>query len=269
MKNALLLLIVSLSLFSVSCKKDEGCTDSSSLTYNSEAVNDDGSCIFPVFEKKALVFKTTSQDCSYCGDWGVTYSTDLHNDFPDMEIIDLHSGDYFKSNVVSELVKDLGYSGTPHFFVGPEGMTNNYMVISNRVRQELQKTPDVAIAITHRIGGNNMTIDVQTKKSSNLTGEYYLAVYILEDGQVGYQQGIGGSTIKDFEHNHVMRLEASGEIYGVPIKYEGENSLNHFSVTLRADYPRTGYEMVPGKCYPVAVIWKKTTTGFEFMNVKK
>lgn len=262
-------MVVSLSLTAVSCKKNEGCTDSSSLNYNNDVEKDDGSCIYPAFEKKALVFESTSQDCSYCGEWGVEYATNLQNSFPEIEIIELHGGDNFQSTIVKDLIKDLGYSGTPHFFVGTENVVNSYSIISNRVIQEFQKTPDVALVISSSIEGNTMTIDVQTKKSSTLTDDYYLAVYILEDGQKGYQYVTGSPTIPDFEHNHVMRMEASNEMYGIPISYAGENSLNHFSVTLQAEFPKAEYILVPENCYPVAVIWKKLSSGFEFVNVKK
>ena len=54
---------ISLLFFSViltfsSCRK-KGCTDPTSLAYDSQAKKDNGTCTYPLNVKKALFFKTT------------------------------------------------------------------------------------------------------------------------------------------------------------------------------------------------------------------
>ena len=41
-------LFIAVSIVFVSCTKEEGCTDSVAANYNSDAENDDGSCIFDI-----------------------------------------------------------------------------------------------------------------------------------------------------------------------------------------------------------------------------
>ena len=44
--NLLLLSLLTISLIFTSCKKEPGCMDPNSMTYNPEAKKDDGSCIY-------------------------------------------------------------------------------------------------------------------------------------------------------------------------------------------------------------------------------
>lgn len=69
--------------------------------------------------------------------------------------------------------------------------------------------PKVGLAMTASVSGGTVNLTVKTKFGTNLTGSK-LVVYVLENGliydQVNYTSYYGGgSTIANFQHNHVLR----------------------------------------------------------------
>ena len=259
-KSLLLFAIVSFVAFP-SCKK-KGCTDPNSVAFNEEAKKDDGSCTEPTALKKALVFKSTATWCPYCGDWGSTYSTNISNDYSNCQVIELHDDNEFGSAIVDAIEDALPPAGRPHFYLGTTDVDNNYSLLSNAVSGELAAAVEVSMAMETSTNGSAMNIKVQSKWLGAIIGEFKLAVYILEDGQVAEQDIIGSPSDPNFVHNHVLRSEASNLPFGKDIVINGDGNLEEFDVTL-------GSGLVPANCYPVAVIWKKNGANHDFINFVK
>ena len=77
MKKLLLILLCLPLLFS-SCKKEEGCTDSTATNYNIDAENDDGSCIYEgCTDATANNYSAVASidDGSCCKDCAMAYET--------------------------------------------------------------------------------------------------------------------------------------------------------------------------------------------------
>ena len=71
MKKVILSVLVISSLFACKKKADiAGCMDPNSLTYNAEAVIDDGSCLEAIQTQNVLVMEYTANWCGPCGSWG-------------------------------------------------------------------------------------------------------------------------------------------------------------------------------------------------------
>lgn len=169
------------------------------------------------FKKNVLVEDYTGTWCGWCP--RVAYGIELVEQQTDQAVIvAIHRGNssgayYDPFNYPAEALEDMinlgGY---------PTAMLNRttewtYPEPSN-VNQVVNLTGDQAelgLAITPTLSGNTMNIDVNVKfgedySSSNLK----LVVYILEDGliqdQVNYTSYYGGgSTLVNFEHDHVLR----------------------------------------------------------------
>ena len=258
--SLLLIAVVSFVAFP-SCKK-KGCTDPNSLAFNEEAKKDDGSCTEPTAIKKALVFKMTATWCPYCGDWGATYASNISSDYSDCQVIELHGDNEFGSTIVDDIEATLAPNGRPHFYLGTTDIDNNYSLLSNAVSNELAAAVEVSMAMEASTNGSAMNIRVQSKWVGSMSGEYKLAVYILEDGQVAEQQISGSPSDPNFVHNYVLRSEASNLPFGKDIVINGDGNLEEFDVTL-------GSGLVPANCYPVAVIWKKNGANHDFINFVK
>ncbi len=253
-------MLVMVASFS-SCRK-KGCTDPNSLSYNPEAKKDDGSCTTPTALKKALVFKKTATWCPYCGDWGATYASNLSSTYSDCQVIELH-GDMEMETTVGDAIMDaLPSAGWPHFYLGSEDLANNYSTISNSVSTELAEAVEVSMAMEKSTSGSTINVRVQSQWLGSTSGEYFLAIYVLEDGIVATQQIDGAAADPNFVHDHVLRGEASGAAFGKAITINGEGYLEEFDIPL-------GGSMVPANCYPVAVMWKKNGANYDFVNFIK
>ena len=112
-----------------------------------------------------------------------------------------------------------------------------------------------------------MNIKVQSQLEESFTGENcYLAVYIIEDGQVAPQEvGNPGSGVTDpnFVHNHILRTEATGSTFGQPITFENGKNLTELNATL-APTSLWNYENL----YVVAVIWQQNGSDYRFVNLE-
>jgi hypothetical protein len=245
-----------------SCKK-KGCTDPNSLAFNPEAKKDDGSCTNPSSVKKALVFKKTATWCPYCGDWGATYSTNIMTDYSDCQVIQLHGDSDFETTVGDAIMDALPSAGWPHFYLGTTDISSNsYSELSSGVSAEVGASVEVAMAMEHSTSGTAMNIRVQSQWTGSSSGEYFLAVYILEDGQVAEQDIAGQPSDPNWVHNHVLRAEASSAAFGKAVTVNGDGNLEEFDVTL-------GGSWVAANCYPVAVMWKKNGSDYDFVNFVK
>ena len=253
------MMLVMVASFS-SCRK-KGCTDPNSLSYNPEAKKDDGSCTTPTALKKALVFKKTATWCPYCGDWGTTYSNNLSAAYSNCQVVALH-GDWAMETTVGDAIMDaLPSAGWPHFYSGAEDYTPQYNY-SSVINTELAEAVEVSMAMEKSTNGSTINVKVQSQWLGSTSGEYFLAVYVLEDGIVATQQIDGSPADPNFVHDHVLRGEASGAAFGKAITINGEGYLEEFDIAL-------GSSMVPANCYPVAVMWKKNGANYDFVNLIK
>ena len=255
-----MMLIAIIASFS-SCKK-KGCMDPNSFTFNPEAKKDDGSCTTPEAVKKSLIFKKTATWCPYCGDWGTSYSTDITNAHANCQVIALHGDSEFESTLGDNIMDALPSSGWPHFFAGTEDISNSYYELNSAVNSELGKAVEVAMAIEKSPSASSINVRVQSQWLGSIDGEFYIAVYLLENGQIAEQQIAGSSADPNFVHNNVLRAEANNSPFGVPVTINGYGYLLDVNIDLSSSW-------VAANCYPVAVMWKKNGSSYDFINFVK
>ena len=239
-----------------------GCTDSLSVSYNPNANTEDSTCIYPSPVKKALVFKQGATWSPYDATWGMQYTNDIMNDHSNSFVISLHYADTFSCNVGDEIMTILNYLSYPHFFVGTTSINNSYTLLSTAVNDELNKPVEVAMAIADSVVGSDLFVGVHSQwMDTNNAGEFYLAIYILEDGQIAEQAFPAPTPIdSNYVHNNVLRKEVNDLPFGSPITPIDNNKIVHYQITLDNSW-------VASNCYPVAVIWEKVGTDYEFVNL--
>lgn len=259
------LVIILISVFS-SCSK-KGCTDPMSLAYDVEASKDDGSCTYPENVKKSLVIKVTATWCPPCGDWGAEYVNNIYNDFSgNAEVISVHDDSDFGVDIGYNLMSILNPTGVPSFYLGLDPMGNSgYGNVSDLISADLSTTNQASMAVEHSILDGNMLIRVQSQLENQFSGDNcYLALYIMEDGQVAPQQVSGVGEVVDYVHNHTLRTEANGSTFGMPITFEDGKNLTEVTAALVPD-PIWNH----GNLYVVAVIWQQNGSTYDFINLAR
>jgi hypothetical protein len=247
------------------CEFVMGCMDENSIAYNSLATKDDGSCVYPENIKRSLVLKATGTGCPSCGDWGAEYVNNIYNDFPgSVEVIGLHSNDNFSVDIGYNLLSILNNSAVPSFYLGLNPMGNSdYANVSNLISTELSSPNQVSMAVSYSVANGIMNIKVQSRLENQFIGDNcYLAMYLMEDGQIAPQEVSGIGTVSDYVHDHILRSEANGTTFGIPISFTNGENLTEVSAIL-APSPIWNHDNL----YLVAVIWQQNGSSYDFINL--
>ena len=249
------------------CQYILGCMDENSIAYNSLATKDDNSCVYPDNTKRSLVLKVTGTWCPPCGDWGAEYVNNIYTDFSgNAEVVAVHSQDDFSVDIGYNFISLLNPSGVPSFYLGLAPMGNSgYGNVSNLITSNLNLTNQVSMAVTHSIENSNMTIKVQSRLENQFLGDdCYLALYIMEDGKVAPQQVSGQGEVPDFVHNHILRNEANGSTFGVPISFSNSENITEIIAPLAPSTIWTHENL-----YVLAVIWQKNGSAYDYINLAR
>lgn len=204
----------------ISCKKKttevKGCTDPTALNYNKDANVNDNSCAFPQSDQKSVTWFVTGLWCHVCGEYGVPSWDKLYENKKSVMVpISLHSGDAFSCPAGDTLLNStyLKGGGVPRMGEGlkmvfPSGVTQTVSYNVQKMEQAVNSTISLPMyagtQISKTISGNTISITTRTKFTEAQTGtEYYLAVYLLEDGLVADQVTDHGTI--SMTHNNVLR----------------------------------------------------------------
>ncbi len=218
----------------------------------------------PTSAQKGFSIEYTSTTCSLCGHYGGPTLHQFAKDAPHSVVIALHvnASDPMANNSLS-----YGFSsdrpsggGIPSFWIADKksdmkdaGAMKAYIAANG--------TAIAGIDLKYTKEGSNMKVETLTKFFSAGTGDYYLSVYILEDGidgsskaGTGYVQP-GTSSVypnDDYKHDFVIRAaSANNNVMGEKIMTNpasGKEISKNFTIPLDAAWTH--------KLYAVAVLWK-------------
>jgi hypothetical protein len=256
--TAILLTVV---LFT-SCKKKE--PNPSTETKQAHAV-----------EKKntGLVFKFTGTNCYYCGDWGWDMFKTLINQYhkKDAVCIGAYSQNSFAKLLISPIATDMdkrvpvtkGYPTFTGIFNDAWGGGNTFESMNNIISTSItnhKNSPVVAnVGFTQKIEGDKMVVSTTTKFFQSTDGEYYLGVYILEDGIVANQAGPKGGP--NAVHDNVLRggNGSWGELISSGSVADGKYFDKVININLASEWNKA-------KLTVYSVIWKKNGDKYDFVN---
>lgn len=271
MKKIYLTLIVALLAFA-GCKKTED---------SSTPGNTGGDGITVAELNTAFVVKHTGSKCPPCGGWGWVANEDIINtNKGNAAFVSAYSQNFVAQLFITQTATDLdaawGVTGYPTWSADgilqldrPNGGVN---VTSEKAKVKAEVDAHKAAPVVANVGfktsfnGDVMTIKTKTKFFQAASGDYRVAVYVLEDGVIGAQSG--NANTPNVSHHHVMRGAAT---------LEGASSAPTWGETVATGTITAGTEV--SKTYTmdvkgfnkdnlevVIVIWKKDLGKYVFVN---
>ena len=232
-----------------------------------------------VIEKKAmgLITKMTATWCGPCGSWGWTLFEDIISGVSNEALI---MGVY--SPASSELTNataeqwgnDFNAQGWPSFCVNGKNRTEysstggifTSTTASNCINASdstAGTNPLAAMTYQKIINGSTLTVNTATKFYANLSGQYYLGAYIVEDGVIADQSGDAGPGAS---HHFVLRGSMDGNVYGTLIKggsVEANETIEQ-TFTMELDASWVTENITVG-----LVLWNQVNGSYLFMNAYK
>lgn len=218
-----------------------------------------------------LITKRTATWCPLCGGWGWNFFKSLISDNEEKAILWAahHSGDLVNS-VSKDITSNLGGFGQPRFYVNNDDKnvtSSNTSTKRQQIRDEVddnfQKSPKVNAGLRCQVSGRNLQCDTRVVFFQNDTGNFYLAVYIIENGVINDQAGRGSNV----SHPYVLRGNMHNASFGERITDDTViASGTEFTFQFSKDIP-TAWEM--DSLYLTAIIWDQQGGTYYFQNGSK
>ena len=259
----LMLSFLALGLTVSSCKKDEEPEPEPEPTFSSHTQ-----------VQVPIVLKETGELCGPCGGWGWTRWEGVLNSVQGKTFLWAQYSDYFVSNshfvnqeldasnsVNNAFQANFPYGGSkPLFYInGVEAASTTVSAAEAAVNASIASTP-VDVSAAYRIGwdGDNLTVTAQAKLYNNMTGNYYMGVYLVEDKAKGTQSGHPSSS-PDLEHHMVMRGSVGGSVWGEEIIATSASAGAMIEKTFTQAVPSS---YIKSNLTIGVIIWKKNGTKY-------
>lgn len=217
-------------------------------------------------EQSTLLVKKTATWCPFCGQYGWTMMKGIMEDNNDKAVIvGAHHSGNLMSSTAADLMNHYGGSGQPVFFQNRTNLRVNSGNVSSK-RTEVKNIVDNNYATTARIGvgvrveddKGVFNIDVKTEFLEEVTGDFNIAVWIVENDVQQSQSGRSGLQ----DHPNVLRDNVNGtfgEVLATGTTSAG--TINDFSFTYTPD---PSYKLENLRF--VAVIWEDKAGSYSFEN---
>ena len=218
--------------------------------------------------QKTLLTKITATWCPNCGTWGWTFFEDIITDNGEKAVFvgahhngDLASppGQSFSANFNAPY-QPYFYAGNLELGVTGSNIDSKRQEVKDLVDGNFLQSPIANVGFEASLSDDMLVVNTKTKFFQEATGDYYLGVYILEDGVINNQASNSSMAV----HPYVIRAAFTPEIFGNSLANgtvtNGTEFTESFSIQLESGWS-TDHLIVAG------IIWDKDGDTFQFVNV--
>lgn len=184
---------------------------------------------YPENKKQVVVLLQTGTWCGACPG-GANVMRNLVQEFGSQVVpIAVHGGydDPMKISCYNNFRSDRSYSGFPSFYITEPRYGASLNNTRPAVESKLTETTDAAVAIRMTDEGDSLVFESKTAFYRDLTGSYFLSIYITEDSIFGgtgsglYDQSGAGA---EYYHDYVLRATSvEGKFWGEEIVIDPRN----------------------------------------------
>ncbi len=216
--------------------------------------------------QKSLITKITATWCPNCGSWGWTFFENIYEDNADKAlIIAAHYSGELQTTVAADFATNFNVNYQPYFIVGNENqnvtsinVTAKRAVVQNLVDNNYELSPVVNAGLVVTKNGNTLDVQTKTRFFQNTDGEYYLGVYVIEDGVVNYQTNQGDDAV----HKNVLRAGMSGSSFGELISIGSVSA----ETEITKDYSIDIIGWNENNLEIATILWKKEGSSYIYEN---
>lgn len=195
------------------------------------------------FVRNVCLMEFTDASCSFCPDASRYIDRNILGKNDKVHLMAFHEKDQWKSEQFVTLFSKFGLTGTPAASVDMRGgislETGNRDALKTAIAESESDYPahcGVAVSSSVDAQGNaKVTVKLHSEKSA----DYYLAVYVVEDGLKGPQLD-GSLTEENYYHQFVVRQMLSATVYGDGLGRVAaeQEKTKEYTVTCAADWNR-------------------------------
>jgi hypothetical protein len=219
--------------------------------------------------QKTLLTKRTATWCPNCGTWGWDMAKgleELQNE--NAILIRAHYSGTLESQASIDITENFEANYQPEFFineerqnVGSSTWSSKLSLFDEMIDANAQDEANVSIRISSTYLEDKITADVTMKVMKAIQGEYFLGVYLLEDGVVANQASQGQEAI----HNGVLRMSfTEGSFGNLVVENNAEpNFESKFSETIEVE----GEAVMDRNFKVLVIVWKKVGQKYIVENV--
>lgn len=218
--------------------------------------------------QQSLITKVTATWCIHCGTWGWNFFANVLEDNNSKAIIwaSHYSGNL--NNATSNAISsNLNVPGQPVFVlnntnqgVGSSSVDTKRTAIQNAVNANAEMSPVANAGMLASLEGTELTVKTKAKFFQEGDGNYFLSVYLIEDGVSAAQTGQGSGAVP---HKQILRAAMTTDVFGIELAdgavTSGTEFDETFTMTLDPTWDATKIEVA-------AIIWKKNGNTYEFVN---
>lgn len=232
----------------------------------------------PSNKNRSLVFKETATWCGPCGSWGWDLQEQIEIDNKNKAlVIALHVRSSYLENPITEAWEQnfTTTDGIPCWYasgidktqwalnpggVSPYGIQK---AVTDEVNKFNNATVQANSSFNYTFRNDTLYTSCYSKFFQNLTGEYYLGAYILEDSVLADQKTENG-IVQKF-HSNILRTSLDNSPFGTQIAKGSIFNGKQFSTNFQAFY------IDPKKInfkhsYIATIIWKKENGKYLLIN---
>ncbi len=219
--------------------------------------------------QSTLITKISATWCPPCGGWGWDLFHDLISDNEEKAtLMAVHHSGNLLTPTSGALADNFMITGQPQFFlgnvnqsIGSSSAAAKRIEVQNAVNEAAEQAPIVntGISATYSEATQEINVNTRTEFFQDANANYYLGLYIVNDGYVGFQQSQGSNA----EHEKVLVTAFTPSHFGEQLTTgavtDGTTIDGAYSIAIDSEWDIEKLEVV-------SIIWSESNGVYTYEN---